>query len=455
MAEKDTAGQERRQGGVRLRILLLILVSIAACVVIALIYTTYRSLDCNRRVRLATEEYIVCQTYAQKMLDASDTLTEAARAFAVTGGRQYLDEYFKEVEEDHRRDEAREGLAAYAAEAEALGHLDEALAASRALTEREYTAMRLAAEAAGFSLAELPETLRGTALDAAAQSLSPEAKRQTAQAMLFDDEYAAAKDEIRGRVASALAALIESARQKQENGSARLALLLKLQTVFALTMMALLALGVTLTVRLVIIPLRRSVDYLQRQQQIPVKGSREMQALAESYNSAFQQSREKQKELSYAATHDPLTGLNNRGVFETLCGEVCDEETALLVIDIYRFKSINDTYGHDAGDRVLKRVAHALSASFRPTDCVCRIGGDEFTVLLFQFDAGQRRVLEEKIDRLNAVLGVPEENTPAAALSVGAAFGADGRPLSQMYKSADTALYRRKASGGAGITFAE
>ena len=88
MAEKDTAGQERRQGGVRLRILLLILVSIAACVVIALIYTTYRSLDCNRRVRLATEEYIVCQTYAQKMLDASDTLTEAARAFAVTGGRQ-------------------------------------------------------------------------------------------------------------------------------------------------------------------------------------------------------------------------------------------------------------------------------------------------------------------------------------------------------------------------------
>ena len=455
MAEKVTAGQGRRQGGVRLRILLMILVALAACVAIALIYTTYQSLECSRRVRLATEEYIVCQTYAQTMLDASDTLTEAARAFAVTGGRQYLDAYFKEAEEDRRRDAAREGLAAYAAEDEALGHLDEALAASRALMEREYTAMRLAAEAAGFSLTELPETLRYTAPDAAAQSLSPEAKRQAAQSMLFDDEYAASKEEIRGRVASALAALIESAQRKQESGSARLARLLKLQIVFALTLMALLALGVTLTVRLVIIPLHRSVDYLQRQQQIPVKGSREMQALAESYNSAFRQSREKQKELSYAATHDPLTGLNNRGVFETLCGEVCDAETALLVIDIYRFKSINDTYGHDAGDRVLKRVAHALSASFRPTDCVCRIGGDEFAVLLFRFDTQQRHVLSEKIDRLNTALGVPEKDIPAAALSVGAAFGHAGTPVAQMYKSADTALYHRKAHGGAGITFAE
>jgi len=97
--------------------------------------------------------------------------------------------------------------------------------------------------------------------------------------------------------------------------------------------------------------------------------------------------------LRHQAFHDPLTGLANRALFFDRAGHALtrvrrdDGHLALLFLDLDRFKTINDTLGHAAGDAVLQEVARRLRAACRATDTVTRLGGDEFAVLLEDFDA--------------------------------------------------------------------
>jgi len=95
--------------------------------------------------------------------------------------------------------------------------------------------------------------------------------------------------------------------------------------------------------------------------------------------------KQSEERLRYLATHDPLTGLFNRGYFEEELHRLALGRSypfSLVVADVDRLKSINDTYGHPTGDRLIKLAAEALKETFRAEDLVARIGGDEFAVLL-------------------------------------------------------------------------
>ncbi|MCP4110815.1 MAG: GGDEF domain-containing protein, partial [Desulfobacteraceae bacterium] len=93
-------------------------------------------------------------------------------------------------------------------------------------------------------------------------------------------------------------------------------------------------------------------------------------------------------ELEYLAYHDALTGLYNRKAFleelraVLLCAKRHENRKFLFFLDLDRFKQVNDVYGHEAGDKLLKEVAARLRESVRETDHVCRLGGDEFTIIL-------------------------------------------------------------------------
>lgn len=161
------------------------------------------------------------------------------------------------------------------------------------------------------------------------------------------------------------------------------------------------------------------------------------------------------EQLSFHASHDPLTGLANR---RTL-GQFLDREfrlarrhgapLSLLMIDLDHFKPYNDTYGHPAGDALLKRLSEALQEVVRCTDFVARYGGEEFAVVLPHTDReGARSVANKVIEAVRALhVADPSLKRPVTA-SVGlATYPGDVAELEGLIEAADQAMYRAKNEG--------
>ncbi|HVS75604.1 MAG TPA: EAL domain-containing protein [Steroidobacteraceae bacterium] len=156
-------------------------------------------------------------------------------------------------------------------------------------------------------------------------------------------------------------------------------------------------------------------------------------------------------EQEYLAQHDTLTGLRNRDGFmlelERAISAAPDEALAVLLLDLNRFKDINDTLGHAIGDSVLKEIGGRLRERFRDSDtCVARLGGDELAVLAR--GAGAVRELESLVVRLQGCLGrttVPGGIELELTASIGAAvYPQDARTPSELLRCADIAMYAAK-----------
>jgi diguanylate cyclase (GGDEF)-like protein len=119
------------------------------------------------------------------------------------------------------------------------------------------------------------------------------------------------------------------------------------------------------------------------------------------------------------------------------------------MIDIDRFKELNDQYGHLVGDAVLGRVAQALTRALRPQDLLARYGGEEFAVLLPGLDANAARTVAERLRHNveHAERDAGEEGLPATTVSIGVAERRPGEPLAALLVRADAALYRAKNGG--------
>ena len=162
-------------------------------------------------------------------------------------------------------------------------------------------------------------------------------------------------------------------------------------------------------------------------------------------------------QLVRQAHHDILTGLPNRGLFEDRVKQTLshagryDHKSALICLDVDRFKQINDTYGHGVGDLCLKAVADRLSGRLRSVDTVARIGGEEFAILLHTIgDAIEaERFAAEVLTVLKQPL-VAEGFEVEMDVSLGiAVFPEDGIDAAALWRDADTAMYRAKNAGGA------
>jgi diguanylate cyclase (GGDEF)-like protein/PAS domain S-box-containing protein len=156
--------------------------------------------------------------------------------------------------------------------------------------------------------------------------------------------------------------------------------------------------------------------------------------------------------LSWRATHDALTGLPNRTLFADRVSQAISEATrggtgrALVMIDLDGFKGINDTYGHQAGDEVLRTVGDRLSKSLRASDTVARLGGDEFGVLLVGDVSGSG--IQSIISKLSGKVGEPVVvggDSVVLGLSVGVAmFPSDGATYADLAAVADREMYAAK-----------
>ena len=159
-----------------------------------------------------------------------------------------------------------------------------------------------------------------------------------------------------------------------------------------------------------------------------------------------------EKLMKYEAEHDALTGVLNRGGFDQILNSNIKEKRdfALILIDIDEFKDVNDNYGHAVGDIVLKKISKMLGEQFRSLDYICRIGGDEFAVIMMDVRKDFGNKIINKIDEINELLSSSTNDIPLVSLSVGTAFMDKGSSSDSLFKDADNALYYVKKHGKKG-----
>ncbi len=168
------------------------------------------------------------------------------------------------------------------------------------------------------------------------------------------------------------------------------------------------------------------------------------------------QQRESSDKIAWLARYDTLTGLPNRlmlteGVNEALrYAAQWKTRCAFLMIDLDRFKSVNDSLGHHIGDKLLAQVAERLQKVLGPNEQVGRLGGDEFAVVIR--DASRRGAVAELADSLISAIAAPymvDQHTLYIGASIGSALGPrDGSTVETLMRNADLALYRAKDEGG-------
>ncbi len=158
-----------------------------------------------------------------------------------------------------------------------------------------------------------------------------------------------------------------------------------------------------------------------------------------------------QDQLVMLATTDPLTGLMNRRAFiaNVAPDGALTRDGAFVMLDIDHFKSINDRFGHDTGDRCLEVIAEGLRASLRADDVIARFGGEEFALFLPQASASQLQAIGQRIADGTVLEVDGSETEQRTTLSGGAVMARAGDPFHLIAKRADEALYRAKSAGRA------
>ena len=162
--------------------------------------------------------------------------------------------------------------------------------------------------------------------------------------------------------------------------------------------------------------------------------------------------------LQYLSETDMMTGISNRGSGERKVSKLIDQGYGgmFIMLDADKFKSINDTFGHDVGDKVIIAIANCLKKTFRVDDVIMRLGGDEFAayaVGVFNKDVGQP-IIDRFFDHISRI-EIPELGDRKICVSVGAAFyyDTDNYAFSQLYKNADSMTYVSKKTVGNCVSY--
>jgi diguanylate cyclase (GGDEF)-like protein len=439
------------KNGISHRVVHLWLVVIIVLFSGTVVFTTLWLTDTFLDITAAYKQNSELQNAAHELMNASDYLTEQVQRFTVSGERRFMDQYFEEAFESKRREEAISKMDVDEKTDAALSHLQSAMNNSLELMDMEYYAMRLVVEAKGIS--DYSEILDSVELSDADRALTQDEKMQRAMEIVHSDEYYEKKNLIRNGMQESLNEVqiltdtIENNELdslKREIGIVRIAVLIQALMIFSM---------IWLTTRLAINPVLNAVDEIKEDRPISISGSNEFRYLAYAYNRIYEKNKSSLESLSFKASHDELTGVYNRAGYDFLLTNIKLETTYMMLIDVDNFKSINDTYGHEIGDKALIKVVSVLKKAFRDNDYICRIGGDEFVVFMLHSDGVHRRLIESKLELINAELEKTEDGLPPISISVGVFNGKDAKDASDLFEKADVAMYESKKNGKGTYTF--
>ena len=449
MSEKEGM----RRHGVPLHLVIILMFLVGTVFSGIVLIATFKVTDQYANANSATQEFLACQNAVYTVRDAIHDLNEYARDFAVSGNAEQVIQYFNEIQVKRSVDSAVEEMESYLVNDRTLKQLETAIQLSTRMSEIQQYAMRLSVEAYEYDINRYPVLLKNVELTEEDLALSREEQRNRALDLLFSKDYVLLRGQVDVRINLCKDTLVESMTSRQQESSEAMHRQLRTQRLLVIGLSAVLLLVLLFVLLLVVQPIRRLVRGINNMEQVGVRGSSEMMFLVETYNQMTSQMQDANAKLDYKATHDALTGLYNRSAYDALWGHGRDENIALLIVDVDYFKEVNDTYGHDVGDKVLIRVANILTDSFREADKVCRIGGDEFSVIMVGVTSAVTGVIRRKIDGAAKLLAQPEGNVPGVTISVGVAFSDQLKEDEDLFKNADRALYRVKENGRNGCGF--
>ena len=300
-----------------------------------------------------------------------------------------------------------------------------------------------------------PEEIRGVSLHDSDLTMSDSDKMRKALQLVCNSQYQNMRDEVTANITTGIDSLIELTQNKQGRAATVFADMYRKIELSAAVLVALMLEICIMTRHLIVKPLMQYGDSIQKGEIFPVVGAAELQNLALTYNAVYRENQETQKLIRHEAEHDALTDALNRGAFEKILNiyENGDKPFAMIICDIDIFKRVNDTYGHATGDQILIKVAKLLSTTFRSIDYVCRIGGDEFAVIMVDVAQELDYTIRDKIAYINEELSNPKDDLPAVSLSAGVAFTDRANPGESIFKDADKALYKVKQNGRHGCDF--
>ncbi len=439
---KDNSAGKR--SGIRLSRLNILMICIGLVLATLMAVSMYQTTGSVGEIVTVTNSYLSNQQTGGMLRDFTGNLSEQAMAFVRSGEVGSAKAYEAQMNMINAQ------LAQYDPEksnsAAANTEFSAALEAFRGRSQTEKVAMRMIAESLPKQVFEaLPDFLKETELSEEDRALSDEVRKGKAIALLTSESYIGLEKTIRTAVDRSHRLSSEEGQLQADRTFTQVKGIVSRQTILVILFLVVSVLALMLNRMLIIDPIRRSVDNLDRREPIPEQGSYEMRHLAKVYNEVLKDNEEKTEKLSYTAAHDALTGVYNRTDFDRYYRQIeKTQNVGIIVADVDHFKQYNDEFGHDIGDRVLCTAVDALKRHFRTVDHISRIGGDEFCIIMPRTSHQDGARISEKIREINRELSGSNGDLPPVTISAGIAFWDRPNPDGSLFKDADTVLLEIK-----------
>ena len=418
--EETTPIKKHQKQGVRFVALYVTAMILAAALTLLLLLTTSNISNQSNALLDAYDRYVTSEFAASDLMDASSYLTTQSRLFSSTNHVAYLDNYFWELSRGQQREDDVEVLREMYPGSSATDHLEHALTFSNNLEKNELYSMKLVVEALDLDIDEdIAEYLDSIPTRREDESLSSDELLAKARLLVTYEPYEHDVDRVSKQVDQCkddLAEMLAADKQKHESA---LSDLYFQQQILAVMLLAVVLIMAVMFFFSMLRPLNEYSSRIRRNERLNEVGAYELRFLARAYNTVFEQNQNTQDRLMFEAEHDSLTGLYNRGAFEKLIEQRKGLPFTLIIVDVDYFKEINDQYGHDCGDQVLKHIAGTLQHSFRTSDYTCRLGGDEFAVVMTGITPNLRSIVVEKAHAITRELAQETDGMPKASVSLG------------------------------------
>ena len=424
-------------------------VVISALLVFSVVYISQK----NEEVNISTQNYITLKNAANDVQLASDDLTNDVRLFVTTTKKEYMDSYFKEANVTQRRDKALVAIHELTENTPVheIVHdsIEAAVNESKNLMNLEFKAMKLICVDEGIDCSEYPE-VADYVID---PSISVVDYFDLAMESVFGDEYMQSKEIIIGNVDKAINTIDESINANIKKSESYLRGLIVFQSIIIFVNIAFMA-GVVILMHIYIIaPMSAAVQSLANNEEVRVKSNKEFNYLSDVYNRVRKANEDIKESLKYEAEHDKLTGLYNRTGYDSVFKSLNLDKAIYVLIDIDKFKEVNDTLGHEMGDKVLIRTANVIKKYFSDENAyLCRIGGDEFAIIIDNAGVEMNDVVVDKCKKMDDEMSRAEGNIPGTTLSIGVAHGTVRDTTDTLFRKADAALYKIKNAGRADVS---